>query len=105
MRPLKKLGIIEEELIINIFSNLDSIVLLHQDISATFAEIQKNSEGITKLEKMIEAYKMNTEDFFLYKIYCSNQNNASRALKRLYENEEFVEFVSVKYIIINQIEL
>ena len=101
---MKKLGIIEEEFIKDIFSNLESIVNLHQDISGMLHEIQNESDTFAKLEKMIAVYEMNSDEFYLYKIYCSNQSNSSRTLKRLAEREHFQEFISVYFYFINLLE-
>lgn len=92
------MGIVGEDCIKDIFSNLDSIVDLHKGISSSLSEIQNSSHGILKLEKMIDVYEMNSDEFYLYKIYCANQSNSSRTLKLLDQNPEFNDFKSV-YIV------
>ena len=87
-----------EGLIYDIFSNLESIVHLHQDISASFTQIDEEANGMLKLEKMIETYEKNSDEFYLYKIYCANQSNSLRVLKSLDQHEEFMGFLTVFFI-------
>ena len=105
MKPLKRLGIIPESQIRDIFSNLEDIVYFHQDISTSLYEIQKSNTGILKLEKVIAIYEMNLEEFFLYQIYCGNQNTSVRTLKSLSGNEDFSEFLHVNWSILISLEV
>jgi hypothetical protein len=95
LKPLKKLKILREGLIYDIFSNLESIVHLHHDISASLTKLEDEANAMIKLEKMVETYEANSDEFYLYKIYCANQSNSLRVLKSLDQLQEFMGFLSV----------
>ena len=90
------MGVVDEQKVDQVFSNLEDIVKFHQDLSGSLSEIQRNSQGYEKLTQLIAIYQLNADEFSIYKTYCSNQNHARRQLLILAQTEGFAQFLTVK---------
>ena len=93
---MKKTGVLDDAGILALFANLESIIELHDNITAAFSEIEADLPSETKLDKVVSVFKCHMEDFSPYQSYCANQANARRRYLEFCQEEGFAKLLSVR---------
>lgn len=91
--PLKQNGIISNQEIMGLFSNLPSILEVNRKMLALFEETVRLCSGDYMLVNLGEIFLEMAEQFKVYEEYCANQQNALSLYEGLKDNEEFVAFL------------
>lgn len=95
---MKKTGVLDDAAISALFANLESIIELHDNITAAFSELETDLPSEDKIDKIVSVFKLNMESFSLYASYCANQANSRRRYLEFCQDDGFAKLLSVSIL-------
>ncbi|KAI8852531.1 hypothetical protein BC829DRAFT_384614 [Chytridium lagenaria] len=92
LQPLGKFGIVKPIQLSEIFSNVETISVLHEGIARKLSDLKDDAGSLVK--SVVKIFEENVDHFSVYNEYCANQNVSRRSLLRLKGDNVFQKFVA-----------
>ena len=86
--PFSNSGVLDDDAMATIFSNLDQIVKIHDKIATNLSKVTEKGSAY-RTEPIVQSFADCAQEFELYAVYCGNQHNARRLLNKLSQDAIF----------------
>ena len=93
---MKKTGVVSDSHIQEIFINFETLLDIHEELSAALADQVHLERSTDNLPNLISVFMAASQEIARgYSVYCAKQANAKRQLDHLIEDPRFSQFLSV----------